>query len=116
IGRVLLDIITNAFHTVDEKKKNTSEPEYSPEVSITTGLKGQNIFIEIADNGTGIPEVVMGKIFQPFYTTKATGKGTSLGLSMAYDIVRSHDGEVTVSSQLNEGSVFTIELPINSTV
>ncbi len=111
IGRVLLNIITNAFYAVAEKKK-TGITGYSPVVSISTKKYGNKIIIKIADNGNGIPQNLTEKIFQPFFTTKPTGQGTGLGLSLAYDIVKAHNGELNVESEQKVGTQFIIELPV----
>lgn len=112
IGRVILNLLTNAFYAVKEKKKQ--EPAgYEPLVSITTRSVEDTIEITVTDNGNGIPEKVIEKIFQPFFTTKPTGQGTGLGLSMSYDIVtKAHGGELKVTSREGEGTAFTIVLPI----
>jgi two-component system, NtrC family, sensor kinase len=115
IGRVILNLITNAFYAVDEKKKSLAasahETSYEPTVSISTKRIGSNkVEISIADNGNGIPEAIKEKIFQPFFTTKPTGKGTGLGLSLSYDIVKAHNGEITVESEEGVGSEFVIVL------
>jgi two-component system, NtrC family, sensor kinase len=116
IGRVILNLITNAFYAVDEKKKQQPEG-YEPTVSVSTealippsgGPRGGKISIK--DNGPGIPQKVLDKIFQPFFTTKPTGQGTGLGLSLAYDIVKAHGGELKVETKEGEGSEFLIQLP-----
>jgi two-component system, NtrC family, sensor kinase len=114
MGRVILNLITNAFYVVDEKKKQQSEG-YKPTVTITTKKSGDRVLISVKDNGNGIPPKVLDKIFQPFFTTKPTGQGTGLGLSMSYDIVtKGHGGEIKVDTKEGEGSVFTIILPLNS--
>lgn len=111
ISRVLLNIFTNAFYAVNEKKKQNPEG-YKPEVFITTRKKGDKVEIKIQDNANGIPEHVLGKIFQPFFTTKPTGEGTGLGLSLSYDIItKGHGGELKVDTKVGEGTVFTIILP-----
>lgn len=132
IGRVLLNILNNAFYAVNEKKKN--DPGYSPEVIVQTRKKTKGIEISVTDNGTGIPGKIADKIFQPFFTTKPTGQGTGLGLSLAYDIItKGHGGELKAetlsadsrrpkplasdkaSAQVGkegEGAEFTIYLPI----
>ena len=120
IGRVILNLITNAFYAVDEKKKATIEKSglqnltslYEPTVSVTTKEIGNHISISVKDNGNGIPQKVLDKIFQPFFTTKPTGQGTGLGLSLAYDIVKAHGGELKVETKEEEGSTFIIYLPI----
>jgi len=116
IGRVLLNIINNAFYAVNERK-NTAGNEYSPTVTITTTASKSpsgdlGVKISIQDNGNGIPEKIKDKIFQPFFTTKPTGSGTGLGLSLAYDIVKAHGGEIQVESKEGEGSEFVILLPV----
>lgn len=114
IGRVILNLITNAFYAVNEKKKG--QPDYEPIVIVSTktvkspsGDLGAEI--RVADNGNGISQKVLDKIFQPFFTTKPTGQGTGLGLSLSYDIVKAHGGELKVETKEGEGSVFFITLP-----
>ena len=111
IGRVLLNLFNNAFYAVGEKKKQTVEG-YEPTVTIGTQKKGGEVLITIKDNGTGIPQQMAAKIFQPFFTTKPTGEGTGLGLSLSYDIIKAHNGEFKVESKEGEGSEFTVVLPI----
>ncbi|MBK8550962.1 MAG: hypothetical protein IPL53_07855 [Ignavibacteria bacterium] len=111
IGRVILNLITNAFYAVDEKKKQTPEG-YEPTVSVSTKKIDDKVEVRVKDNGNGIPQKVLDKIFQPFFTTKPTGQGTGLGLSLSYDIVRAHGGEIEVATKENEGTTFTIFLPI----
>ena len=114
IGRVLLNILNNAFYTVDKKAKMNSNGEYHPEVNIQTELINNKIKIQISDNGQGMTDETKDKVFQPFYTTKPTGQGTGLGMSISYDIVtKGHGGELTVESEVGEGSRFVIELPIS---
>ena len=110
IGRVILNLITNAFYAVNEKAKQGIEG-YEPTVSISTKKKENTIEISVKDNGNGIPEHIKEKIFQPFFTTKPTGQGTGLGLSLSYDIVKAHGGEIKVTTKENEGTEFTIILP-----
>ena len=98
IGKVILNLITNAFYVVDEKKKQIGEG-YEPTVSVSTKKDGNHIIISVKDNGNGIPQKVLGKIFQPFFTTKPTGQGTGLGLSLSYDIVKAHGGELKVETK-----------------
>jgi two-component system NtrC family sensor kinase len=107
-GRVLLNLFTNAFYAIGEKKK--VDPEYVPEVYVATERIDDSITITIRDNGMGIPANIVGKIFQPFFTTKPTGQGTGLGLSLSYDIVKAHGGEIAVKSEAGNGSEFTIRL------
>ncbi len=85
--------------------------EYKPTVSVTTKKEGDKVLISVKDNGNGIPEQVLNKIFQPFFTTKPTGQGTGLGLSLSYDIVNAHGGEVKVDTVNGKGSEFVIVLP-----
>jgi len=110
IGRVILNLINNAFYAVDEKKKQTGGG-YEPTVSISTKKTNDKVEIKVSDNGNGIPQKVLDKIFQPFFTTKPTGQGTGLGLSLSYDIVKAHGGELKVETKEGEGSKFIIELP-----
>ena len=116
MGRALLNLYNNAFYAVREKAlKDVMDKEisYQPCVTAETQLDGNNLIIRVCDNGMGIPEAVKGKIFQPFFTTKPTGQGTGLGLSLAYDIItKGHGGELTVDSQEQKNTVFTIRLPI----
>ena len=114
IGRVVLNLLTNAFYAVDEKKKSGIE-NYEPTVSVSTKKINGKIEIKVADNGNGIPQKIVDKIFQPFFTTKPTGQGTGLGLSLSYDIIKAHGGEIKVETKEGEsvqpGSEFTIILP-----
>ena len=110
IGRVILNLITNAFYVVDEKKKSGIEG-YQPTVSVSTAKLGNNILIIVKDNGNGIPQKIADKIFQPFFTTKPTGQGTGLGLSLSYDIIKAHGGEIKINNKQNEGAEFIISLP-----
>jgi signal transduction histidine kinase/ligand-binding sensor domain-containing protein len=107
IGRVILNLITNAFYVVDEKKKQKPEG-YEPTVSVSTKKIGDKVEVRVKDNGNGVPQKVIDKIFQPFYTTKPTGQGTGLGLSLSYDIVKAHGGELKVETIEGEGSEFII--------
>jgi signal transduction histidine kinase len=111
MGRVILNLITNAFYAVAEKKKEQSEV-YEPTVNVSTKKVKDRIEIRVADNGKGIPQNIIDKIFQPFFTTKPTGQGTGLGLSMSYDIVKAHGGEIKVETKENEGTTFIIQLPV----
>ncbi len=118
IGRVILNLISNAFYVVNEKSKQNFAG-YEPTVTITTASGqppsgGRSIVIKVSDNGGGIPQKVLDKIFQPFFTTKPTGQGTGLGLSLSYDIVKAHGGELQVKTMEGEGSEFIISLPVNS--
>ena len=111
IGRVILNLITNGFYVVNEKKKS-GIVNYEPTVSVGTKKDIDKILILVSDNGNGIPSKVLDKIFQPFFTTKPTGQGTGLGLSLSYDIVKAHGGELKVETMEGAGSVFTITLPV----
>ncbi len=123
IGRVLLNLYNNAFYAVDEKRKSADE-SYSPIVTVTT--KGSfpsplergrgEVTIRVTDNGNGIPQNMVGKIFQPFFTTKPTGQGTGLGLSLSYDIVKAHGGELKVDTKQGEGTEFIILFPLHDTL
>jgi signal transduction histidine kinase len=110
IGRVLLNLFNNAFYTVHEKKRHLNG-SFEPVVSVATKKQGNNIIITVKDNGTGMPQHVTDKVFQPFFTTKPTGQGTGLGLSLSYDIINAHGGELTVESKEGEGATFIIRLP-----
>ena len=112
IGRVLLNLFTNAFYAVQQKQK-TGKGNYQPAVELTTAAKEGFIEIRVRDNGTGIPEHIKDKIMQPFFTTKPTGEGTGLGLSMSYDIiVKGHSGKIDIDTKEGEFTEFTIKLPI----
>jgi len=113
IGRVVLNLINNAFYAIDEKKKQ-NQNGYEPTVSIGTKKEKDKIEIKVKDNGNGIPQKILDKIFQPFFTTKPTGQGTGLGLSLSYDIVKAHGGELVVETQEGEGTEFTIQLPLKN--
>ena len=110
IGRVLLNLYNNAFYAVAEKKKQQGE-SFDPIVSVSTKKMNDKVEIIVKDNGNGIPQKVVDKIFQPFFTTKPTGQGTGLGLSLSYDIVKAHGGELRVETKEREGSNFRIHLP-----
>jgi signal transduction histidine kinase len=112
IGRVILNLITNAFYAVNEKKR--ADPHnFEPVVIVGTKKKGDIVEIKVADNGSGIPQKLLDKIFQPFFTTKPTGQGTGLGLSLAYDIIKAHGGELKVETKEGEGTAFIIQIPVN---
>ena len=128
IGRVILNLITNAFYAVTEKKKSpltpkgeneTTQDNYEPIVTVTTRRLGSpsgdggKVEVRVKDNGNGIPQKVLDKIFQPFFITKPTGQGTGLGLSLSYDIIKAHGGEIKVKTEENEGSEFIIILPLS---
>jgi signal transduction histidine kinase len=115
IGRVLLNLYNNAFFAVNEKKKQTStgsaQNGYEPIVSVGTRRNNGMVEIRVADNANGIPQKILDKIFQPFFTTKPTGEGTGLGLSLSYDIIKAHGGEIKVETREGEGSAFIVQLP-----
>ena len=94
------------------RKSNSSQIDYEPTVSVSTNKLSDKVEIRVKDNGNGIPGKVLDKIFQPFFTTKPTGQGTGLGLSLGYDIVKAHGGELKVETKEGEGSEFIIQLPI----
>jgi signal transduction histidine kinase len=108
---VLLNLFNNAFYAVNEQK-NKILISYQPKVFVRTQKCNDKIQITVRDNGNGIPQKILDKIFQPFFTTKPTGEGTGLGLSLSYDIVKAHGGEINVESKEGEGSEFVITLPI----
>jgi len=114
IGRVLLNLINNAFYAVNQKAK-TAGANYKPIVELSTSHTNDQIEIKVKDNGNGIPDNIKDKIMQPFFTTKPTGEGTGLGLSLSYDIVvKSHGGNILINSAEGNGSEFIINLPLNS--
>ena len=110
IGRVVLNLITNAFYAVNEKKKSHIKG-YEPQVTVETKKVKDTIEISVKDNGNGIPKKVLDKIFQPFFTTKPTGQGTGLGLSLSYDIIKAHGGDIKVNTKEQQGTTFIISLP-----
>ncbi|MFZ1312463.1 MAG: HAMP domain-containing sensor histidine kinase, partial [Chitinophagaceae bacterium] len=118
IGRVILNLITNAFYVVNERQKaesgklNAEGKIYEPTVEVSTRKVKDNVEVKVKDNGNGIPQKIIDKIFQPFFTTKPTGQGTGLGLSLSYDIVKAHGGELKVETKEGEGSEFIIVLPL----
>ena len=103
-------MINNAFYAIDEKNKQNLNG-YEPTVSVRTKKNNGKVEISVKDNGNGIPQKVLDKIFQPFFTTKPTGQGTGLGLSLSYDIVKAHGGELKVETKEGEGSEFIVQLP-----
>jgi two-component system NtrC family sensor kinase len=111
IGRVLLNLINNAFYAVSERQRVESLG-YKPTVTVSTKKLNDKIEIKVKDNGNGIPQKNLDKIFQPFFTTKPTGQGTGLGLSLAYDIIKAHGGEIKIETKENRGSMFLIHLPL----
>ncbi len=111
IGSVLLNVYNNAFYAVNDKRKITNG-NYQPAVSVVTRKTNGKVVLTVKDNGIGIPQKVIDKIFQPFFTTKPAGQGTGLGLSLSYDIIKGHGGDIKVNTQENEGTEFIIELPV----
>ena len=113
IGRVLLNLINNALYAVNERSKE-QVTGYEPSVSVSTKKLNGELEIRVADNGNGIPEKVLDKVFQPFFTTKPTGQGTGLGLSLSYDIIKAHQGKIKIRNTPGAGAEFIITLPINA--
>ncbi len=111
IGRVLLNLYNNAFYAVSEKKKQLSNG-YEPTVNVSTKKINDKVEIRVKDNGNGIPQKVKDKIFQPFFTTKPTGQGTGLGLSLSYDIIKAHGGEIKVETEEGVFTEFVIQIPV----
>jgi two-component system NtrC family sensor kinase len=118
IGRVLLNLINNAFYAVDERQKITKEnlptgqAGYQPSVFLSSKKSDDKVILTVKDNGNGIPQNIVDKIFQPFFTTKPTGQGTGLGLSLSYDIIKAHGGEIKAETKEGEGTEFIIQLCI----
>ncbi|MEP7228863.1 MAG: two-component regulator propeller domain-containing protein [Ginsengibacter sp.] len=111
IGRLLLNLYNNAFYAVNEKAKQHPSG-YEPKIAISTKKLNNAIELTVTDNGDGIPQNIVDKIFQPFFTTKPTGQGTGLGLSLSYDIVKAHGGEIKVETKVGEGSELILQLPV----
>ena len=111
IGRILINLFNNAFYSTFEKKLHNGK-DYEPSVLLTTKMKGNTVEIIIRDNGMGISQKFIDKIYHPFFTTKPTGEGTGLGLSMSYDIIKAHQGDLKVNSVEGEFAEFVIELGI----
>jgi len=112
IGRVLLNLFNNAFYSVTQKNVSvhSAGQQYEPTVSVCTKKIAGKIEIHVKDNGVGIPQNIVDKVFQPFFTTKPTGQGTGLGLSLSYDIIKAHGGEIKVETKEGEGAEFIIQL------
>ncbi len=108
---MLLNLYNNAFYAVNEKSKQRGEA-YEPIVSVTTKKNEDKLLIRVKDNGNGIPQKIIDKIYQPFFTTKPTGQGTGLGLSLSYDIIKVHGGEIKLETKEDKGSEFLIQIPI----
>jgi two-component system NtrC family sensor kinase len=121
IGRVLLNLYNNAFYAVLQKQKELADlttfemvsNRYEPTVFVSTKKSNTHVIVTVSDNGNGVPQNILDKIFQPFFTTKPTGEGTGLGLSLSYDIIKAHDGEIKVETKEGEGTKFVIRLPLN---
>ncbi len=114
IGRVILNLINNAFYAVDERLRQTQPgSSYEPTVSVTTKKSENYVVISVGDNGNGIPQKIVDKIFQPFFTTKPTGQGTGLGLSLSYDIIKAHGGKINMETREGQGTTFIIRLPVS---
>lgn len=113
VSRVFLNIANNAFYALREK--TVANPAFKSELTIATSIQDNLVEIRIKDNGIGIPKEKVDKIFQPFFTTKPSGQGTGLGLSMSYDIItKSHQGKIEIQSSLNEYTEFIIQLPLTT--
>lgn len=110
VGRVFLNLLNNAFYAV-QQKKNLLADGYIPRVEVSSEKNDHTVMLSVADNGMGVPAAIREKIFQPFFTTKPTGEGTGLGLSLSYDIIKAHGGEIRLESKEGEGSTFTISIP-----
>jgi signal transduction histidine kinase len=113
MGRVFLNLFNNAFYTVNEKKQKLNGT-FEPTVTVATRKENEKVIITVTDNGTGMPQSLIDKIFQPFFTTKPPGQGTGLGLSMTYDVIKAHEGAIKVETKEGEGSVFVVELPFKN--
>ncbi len=119
IGRVLLNLFNNAFYACAERRRTAVKEQkaqnsdsYQPTVSVSTKKSENSVLVTVRDNGNGIPKRIADKIFQPFFTTKPAGSGTGLGLSLSYDIVIAHGGEIKVESKEGAGTEFKITLPV----
>lgn len=114
LGRVVLNLINNAFYAVSERKK-TAGDDFKPAVAVRTSMRGGQVEIRVTDNGNGIPREVKEKIFQPFFTTKPTGQGTGLGLSLSFDIItKGHGGVLSVETAEGKGTTFIIQIPVKN--
>ncbi|NVO86866.1 sensor histidine kinase, partial [Hymenobacter terrestris] len=113
VGRVLLNLLANAFYAVRQRQQQ-GEPGYQPQVGLRTLVLNQQVQIQVSDNGPGMSAAVQQKVFQPFFTTKPTGEGTGLGLSLSHDIIaQGHGGTLSVESQEGQGTTFSVGLPLN---
>ena len=113
IGRVLLNLYNNAFYAINEKKKNAGDA-YEPLITVSTKKMGRNVELSVRDNGAGIPPYLLDKIFQPFFTTKPAGQGTGLGLSLSYEVIKAHGGNLMVKTKEGECTEFILQLPAGS--
>ena len=115
IGRVLLNLYNNAFYAVNEKNISTHSAgqQYEPTISVSTKKLKDKVEIQVKDNGNGVSQNILDKIFQPFFTTKPTGQGTGLGLSLSYDIILAHGGEIRVESTAGQSTNFIIQIPFS---
>jgi signal transduction histidine kinase len=112
MGRVMLNLFNNAFYAVNQQQK-TANADYKPEVTVTTTAEDGQVVIKVKDNGIGIPDAIKDKIMQPFFTTKPTGEGTGLGLSLTYDmVVKGHGGSIELDARPGEFTEFIIKLPL----
>jgi two-component system, NtrC family, sensor kinase len=111
IGRVLLNLFNNAFYAVNEKAKQQTAG-YTPGILVSTKKIDNMVLLTVKDNGNGIPQDIIEKIFQPFFTTKPTGEGTGLGLSLSYDIIKAHGGGIKAETKEKEGTEFTIQFSV----
>ena len=109
--RIFVNLFNNAFYSMNEKNK-LHMAGYEPAISVSSKKTNGKVEIRIKDNGLGVPKKILDKIFQPFFTTKPTGQGTGLGLSMSYDIIKMHNGELVVNSTEGEGAEFLIRIPL----
>jgi signal transduction histidine kinase len=113
IGRVILNLINNAFYAATQNPPSGGRgAKHEPTVWVSTKKVGDKVLVSVKDNGPGIPQKILDKIFQPFFTTKPTGQGTGLGLSLSYDIVKAHGGELKVETKEGDGTSFIIHLPV----
>ncbi|MBS1609267.1 MAG: GAF domain-containing protein [Bacteroidetes bacterium] len=112
MGRVLLNLFNNAFYTVNEKKKMSANG-FKPVTKVVTRRSNDKIEIRVEDNGNGIAPAIIDKVFQPFFTTKPSGQGTGLGLSLSYDIIKAHNGDLQIETKEKEGTTFIILLSAN---
>jgi two-component system NtrC family sensor kinase len=112
LTRVFLNLFTNAFYALEDKRKKLGS-DYNPVLEITSEIQSTQLFFRIKDNGVGIPQDAIKKIFEPFYTTKPTGEGTGLGLSICFDTMKAHKGDLQVESVAGESTTFILSLPVS---